>query len=329
MSIYKGTQLISGVATPVEAGRNIGQIIQSLLPITDAGLHLLDGTVISGNGIYKAFVDYIKTLDLTASYFTTEADWQASVTQYGVCGKFVYDASANTVRLPKVTGLVEGTIDASALGDLVEAGLPNITGTEPAGWELGGTGEAKGCTGAFYNAGGSAVRGASANNNGELLGFDASKSNSIYGNSNTVQPQAIKGYYYIVVATSAKTDIEVDIDNVITDLNNKVDISNMVEVPTIIEISDPSLMPSWYRVWSDGWCEQGGIATGSKPTVTFIKPFINTNYYINWIFQDNTNTANLQFQYQSVNSKTSSSAVIHNSGGTSFTMMWEAKGYIR
>lgn len=36
----------------------------------------------------------------------------------------------------------------------------------------------------------------------------------------------------------------------------------------------------WYRVWSDGWIEQGGYvaASNSNVTVTFKKPFKNTNY---------------------------------------------------
>jgi hypothetical protein len=40
---------------------------------------------------------------------------------------------------------------------------------------------------------------------------------------------------------------------------------------------------SWYRVYSDGWCEQGGRTSrsnyGSIP-ITFLKPFINTDYTI-------------------------------------------------
>ena len=48
---------------------------------------------------------------------------------------------------------------------------------------------------------------------------------------------------------------------------------------------------SWYRVYSDGWCEQGGYANAGT-TVTFLKPFKDTNYtlalgvtstYGNWI----------------------------------------------
>ena len=37
---------------------------------------------------------------------------------------------------------------------------------------------------------------------------------------------------------------------------------------------------SWYRIWSDGWIEQGGVSSGAIK-VTFIKAFLNANYTIN------------------------------------------------
>ncbi len=41
---------------------------------------------------------------------------------------------------------------------------------------------------------------------------------------------------------------------------------------------------NWYRVWSDGWLEQGGVtgalSSGSTTTITFLKAFANTNYII-------------------------------------------------
>lgn len=224
-----GSEIVDGTVTwEIEelgtgGGAYVGQTIFSLLPLNEAGLHLLDGTVLDGNGIYKEFVNYIKGLDLTGNCFTTEADWQASVSTYGVCGKFVYNSSSNSVRLPKVTGILEGTIDANALGDLVEAGLPNITGSlvnsgaDDNGPLSGGTN----ANGAFtVTKVGNGADGSTTG--GYNVYFDASRSSSIYGKSSTVQPQTIKGYYYIVVATSTKTDIEVDIDNVVTDLNGKV-----------------------------------------------------------------------------------------------------------
>ena len=36
---------------------------------------------------------------------------------------------------------------------------------------------------------------------------------------------------------------------------------------------------SWYRVWSDGWTEQGGITSASTPYITFLKPFSTADYH--------------------------------------------------
>lgn len=218
-------------ATPA---RNIGEIVQSTIPLTDAGLHLLDGSLISGSGSYADFVTYIAGLvNDYPDLFETEANWQTSVATYGVCGKFVYDSTNNTVRLPKITGIIEGTVDATALGDLVQAGLPNITGTFGANFTQGN----------FFNRGSGAFGGYreeginttvpqdstypySTNN---MWDFYASRSSSIYGNSTTVQPQTIKAFIYIVIATFAKTDIQVDIDEIATDLNGKAntDLNNI------------------------------------------------------------------------------------------------------
>lgn len=214
--------------------RNLGEYVWSSIPLTDAALHLPDGTILDGNGIYKDFVNEIA--DIYSKYpslFVSESDWQASVEQYGVCGKFVYDPTANTVRLPKVTGFVEGTLDANALGDLIEAGLPNITGA----FNGDILSEAnRNASGAFATGSPWTMSTSSAGQDQSQNGFtfDASRSNPIYGKSNTVQTQSILGYMYIVVATTTKTDIEIDIDNIATDLNNKVDVSNMVNAGSYI-----------------------------------------------------------------------------------------------
>lgn len=205
------------------ASRNIGEMVASTIPLVDAGLHLLDGALLQ-YGSYQEFIDYIA--GLVTDYpdlFDTEANWQSAVAQYGVCGKFVYNSTNNTVRLPKITGIVEGTTDLTALGDLVEAGLPNIEGRGFWGKNIVGTGAVRTfSTNSF--AGTQSAAGETFNE------FDASLSNPIYGNSTTVQPQTIKVLYYIVIATSTKTQIQVDIDEIATDLNGKADRdgSNMV-----------------------------------------------------------------------------------------------------
>lgn len=265
--------------------RNIGEIITSTIPLTDAGLHLLDGALISGSGSYSAFVDYIAGLYDSGNYtdiFDTEANWQQSVTDYGVCGKFVYDSVDNTVRLPKITGFVEGASGTSTLGDLTEAGLPNITGE----WNSGGD------SGVFVTSSGAFTSGSAVTKyfNTTQAGsptnikFDASRSSSIYGNSTTVQPQAIKVLYYVVITTITKTEIEVDIDEIATDLNGKADV-DLSNVPNSKGILTESYVngSSWYRVYSDGWCEQGGqgeLIETSTTTITLLKAYSNTNYTV-------------------------------------------------
>lgn len=263
------------------ASRNIGEKVFSFLPLDDAGLHLLDGSLLEGQGSYRAFVQYIAKLyqndgGTPPAYFVTEEEYQASITKYGVCAKFVYDSEANTVRLPKVTGIVEGTLDPNALGELVQAGLPNlqlttasagahthsrgtmnITGNIYSRGNIAGdySGEVTGGSGAFSQTrknGPNAVgmkQSTATESKTDVTAFNASTTwtgstssngahthavnvgNTLVGNSDSVQPQTVKGFMYMVVANATKTDIEVDIDNVMTDLNGKADtdLKNLTE----------------------------------------------------------------------------------------------------
>lgn len=200
--------------------RNIGEIVASTIPLTDAGLHLLDGALLQGSGSYADFVTYIAGLRTSySSLFTTESAWQTSVTNYEVCGKFVYNSTNNTLRLPKITGFIEGTNVITDLGNLVEAGLPNFSGTFRTDY-ASTTGDLTYVNQTFS----SGIAGSTSSNSDSVVTIDLSNASSIYGNSNTVQPQSVKVYYYIVVATSTKTSIEVDIDEIETDLNGKADV---------------------------------------------------------------------------------------------------------
>ena len=77
---------------------------------------------------------------------------------------------------------------SSTRGTKKNAGLPNITGIfGTRGLEANGAYFDNGC---FYNAGGFAYAGG-ADTSALKVGFNASRSNSIYGNSNTVQPKSL------------------------------------------------------------------------------------------------------------------------------------------
>ena len=231
MSLYLGDNLISGVAYPTEPSRNIGQIIQSTIPLSDAGLHLLDGSLISGSGSYSAFVDYIADLYDSGDYtaiFETEANWQQAVSTYGVCGKFVYDSVNNTVRLPKYSNKIY-TSDISSTapvkGSGMTLGLTNGTVNYGLIYTTPGGNQALQPNATAY-ASAIPSNGFGTPNFPSLndrLGItsDASQSGIIADLSNITT--SLEGYYYIVVATSSKTDIQVDIDEIATDLNGKAD----------------------------------------------------------------------------------------------------------
>lgn len=216
------------------SGLVFGSTVFSLIPLTEAGLHLLDGSLLNVGGIYDEAITKIAALKASnPNLFITEENWQSSVSAHGVCGKFVYTEGVS-LRLPKVTGFVEGTLDSTALGDLVEAGLPNLVGTSDT---VGFSDTRYEPTGCFYpaeewNVGTFNIVEKTGTAGANIVRFDASHGNPTYGKSDTVQPQAIKGYLYMVVATATKTDIQVNIDNITTDLNSKADtdLSNLSTV---------------------------------------------------------------------------------------------------
>lgn len=344
MSLYLGDKQIAGISTPVQ-GRVLGQIIHSLIPLNDAGLHLADGSLINGNGSYSAFYNYMLNLygngTNPPAYFTDETTYQNSITTYGVCGKFVIDTVNKTIRLPKITGMIEGTINVSALGDLVEAGLPNITATfSQIATTLSDASDS--VSGALYidrienyAASGSARQAI-------FGGFDASRSNSIYNNSNTVQPQTIKAYIYIVIATLTKTDIEIDINNIATDLNNKADkdlvnvsssdVRNTLDNAGVRYIIETYVNgSSWYNLYSNGWIEQGGKYTYSsagQKTISLLKSIdITRPVYFSYKLITTRSAAAYERECN-VNSYTSSNFVVYTSTSNGSEAFWEAKGYI-
>jgi hypothetical protein len=139
----------------------------------------------------------------------------------GQVGKFVVDDEAGTIRLPKIIMPIQGLTDLSKLGEIVEAGLPNITGSITGAHS--GQGIFRTTSGAFtlssgptqWGAGGQSAE--NTNNNYRQANFDASKSNPIYGKTNTVQQEQIQYPYFIQVATGAEVE-----DNII----NEIELNN-------------------------------------------------------------------------------------------------------
>lgn len=96
------------------------------------------------------------------------------------------------------------------------------------------------------------------------------------------------------------------------------------------EVSDKSLMPSWYVVYNDGWCEQGGIivgsGNGSRITLSFLKPYVNTNVYFNNKILS-PYTGNVTGQYEYLQNLTTTTVNIWGGANGDITY-WYSSGYV-
>lgn len=276
----------------------VGAIFSSAIPQTDARVHLLDGSIISQTGIYADFAILLKTL-VSSGYnitFSSNAEYENQIETYGQCGRFVIDDNAGTIRLPTITKFVEGLTDLTNIGKSFYAGLPNITGE----WKAErsevvtvlSTGAFSGT--ATYNSGSQPYY--EKGNGGTDLKFNASASNPIYGKSYTVQPQSTAYPYYIVLAGGYKSNEQVNIDEIATEVNLKADktLSNvsypqnvagsttMGSGDRVVETYISSDGNTWYRKWASGWkeCGVGNIKITINGWATYNLPltFSNSNY---------------------------------------------------
>lgn len=208
MSIKINNQTIAGNygSKPISY-RYVGEIFQSAIPITDEKVACLDGHKIYSDEGYGSFIQHLISQSLLyPQLICTEEVWQEKVTQYGSWGQFVINTQENSVRLPKIAGFVQGLNTLEDLAGLLEAGLPNIEGTINSegmqGPIVDGAFKSIEQGTNFYHQSTSATA-------TTKIGLDSSLSNPIYGNSTTVQPQAIQYPYYIVLATGVVQEINV------------------------------------------------------------------------------------------------------------------------
>ena len=229
MSIYKGTQLVSG-NTKIEMAPVIGEIKVMLCSANYIPMGCLpcDGTEYNASqfqNLWDNFLNLSTPKLLTCTY----ADYNTSLTTYGQCAKIAVDTENNKFRVPLIKdgSFLQQALTAEELGKVYKAGLPNITGKFHVGWPGAAWGAMHDASGAFntidqqsncsrnYYADNTRMTGAN---------FDASRSSSIYGNSSTVQPEAVALRFFIVVADGIEGQAAVDWNNWNYELAKKADI---------------------------------------------------------------------------------------------------------
>ena len=116
---------------------------------------------------------------------------------YGIADFYGVDTIEERVFLPRNNYFMQLTTDTSKVNAMVEAGLPNITGEFGAFYN-------NYQSGAFYVVASGVNGHGNANTQNVRVGFDASRSSAIYGNSSTVQPpSSLKLLYYCVGNTTS------------------------------------------------------------------------------------------------------------------------------
>ena len=234
--------------------------------------------------LYKDFFDYITT----QGWVKTEAEWQEIATRDNGFCPFYSDGDGSTnFRTPKFAPYQQIAVASVNAGTYHAAGLPNITGVYSPRDTVGATNSTGKASGAFYNStkvGSNLQISSVSGDNSYQIGFDASRSNAIYGRSTTVQPESHEWMICVVVAGQATNLGSVDVSNVMSAVAQvQADVS---AIPTpkayVTETWKSTDGTSWYRVWSDGFIEQGGESgSADVTTISLHCAMSSSNYVVN------------------------------------------------
>ena len=181
MTIKAGQLITDGAAVwivdDVRDGARVGDII--LRPTLRDGYIKANGATVKASE-YPRLLTWVQESNMTVTAEQYQTD----------CSKYVYDAVQDKLTLPNATGRV---LQGGEIVKSVEAGLPNITG-QFLSFEFHKNSSAKDwCKGAYTyrNEGTTGNLGIGGSGAAILVSYDASKSNPIYGRSETVQPPAL------------------------------------------------------------------------------------------------------------------------------------------
>lgn len=225
--------------------------------------------------LYKDFFDYI----ITQGWVKTEAEWQEIATRdNGFCPFYSSGDGSTNFRTPKFAPYQQIAMGVAQATTYPQAGLPNISGEHDGNpW----VSEASGC---FEYLSSKKIIPDGQGNGTYGVRFNASRSSSVYGRSSTVQPEAHE-WVMCVVAYGVATNVgSVDIQNVMSAVNAVQAQVGEIPTPKAYVTETHVSGTQGYRVWSDGFIEQWGKVTvygmDVDNTITFQKPFKNTNYNI-------------------------------------------------
>lgn len=270
----------------------------------------------------------IKISDSTTSLLTCSyTEYESDFATYGQCSKFGVDIDNEKFRVPLINKVLTDIADSVGVrGNGTAIGLTNgtnnyaITGSSSTGF-VGSTADYGKPYGTGTASGGTAELGRT---NAYGLVPDASKSGIIADTTNAKTYSELR--YFVFVANGQTNQSMMDWSQWASSLQGKLNADHSNDTkPYIVETSDKSISPSWYRVWSDGFCQQGGEVPKDVSEITFLKEFIDKTYTININYVDYNSTNNLTVVYSSPMKTNSGFSIKASTGGE---RNWQASGYI-
>ena len=247
-----------------------------------------------------------------------ESNLVALYNSTGVAWYYILDTTNRQFTLPRTKWGFTGLRDS--VGGYIAPGLPNITGSFSTASDKNLGSGAFSWTSDKYSTNGGGDGGQWG------INFSAQNSNSIYGNSDTVQPKATQMYLYFYVGKFEQTAIEQT-----AGLN--AEMFNDLNAHKVIEFQAPTSANgyTWYRKYADGWVEQGGIVfpTTTTPTrVSITLPVIMSSnmYSVQVTCGDNTADAGVYSYY--TNRTTTGFEILHSHTTSSYTIgdSWQVSG---
>lgn len=164
---------------------------------------------------------------------------------------------------------------------------------------------------------------------------NASASNPIYGNSDTVQPPATQMYLYFYVGNFEQSAIEQTAGITAETLNGKAD-RNLLNTTDNVDIVVESQLPTsangytWYRKYKSGWVEQGGIVFPTTTTITRVPITLpitmgNAVYSVQVTCGDNTAEAGV-FSYYTNRTTTGFEILYSHTTSSTIGDSWQVSG---
>lgn len=266
----------------------------------------------SGTIYNKAYELILKIYNGTETIegISVKVKGDSSITDYD----FVIDTTNTKFRLPIKSRLASGK---AVVGNGVALGITDTFNN------FGLAGSSNQPDRVYGNTGFYGINTGSKARAGIMLANDNALGVTTDGSKSGIETDDTGLYLYYYVGDTLQNADLINIARMQEMLTDKLDTPPRY----VVEVSDKSLLPSWYIVYNDGWCEQGGAVSVNGPsysTVTLLKKNINTNYALLATWNGNANKSSI-YCYDKT---TSNFKIDATAGDIADRASWEVKGYI-